>query len=54
MEMNEYYQTQKWAEKRNARLKLDGYRCAKCGFTRALEVHHTKSNYIKNQGGLNK
>lgn len=40
MEMNDYYQTQKWAEKRNARLKLDGYKCAKCGFTRALEVHH--------------
>lgn len=40
MDMNEYYQSSKWAEKRNARLKIDGFKCAKCGFTRALEVHH--------------
>jgi hypothetical protein len=40
MEMKEYYQSSKWAEKRNARLKIDGFKCAKCGFTRALEVHH--------------
>lgn len=40
MEMREYYQSSKWAEKRNARLKIDGFKCAKCGFTRALEVHH--------------
>lgn len=40
MEMREYYQSSKWAEKRNARLKIDGFKCAKCGFTRALEIHH--------------
>jgi len=37
---SDYYNTPEWAEKRNARLKLDGFKCAKCGFTRALEVHH--------------
>lgn len=35
-----YYQSPAWAAKRNERLRIDGYRCAKCGFTRALEVHH--------------
>lgn len=38
--LNTYYQSPAWAAKRNERLKIDGYRCAKCGFTRALEVHH--------------
>ena len=36
----DYYNSPEWAAKRNERLRLDGYRCAKCGFTRALEVHH--------------
>ena len=40
MNMNEYYNSPEWAEKRNERIKLDGFKCAKCGFTRALEVHH--------------
>ena len=40
MDMSEYYKSAKWAEKRTARLKLDGFKCAKCGFTRALEIHH--------------
>lgn len=38
--LNEYYQSPEWAKKRNERLKIDGFKCAKCGFTRALEVHH--------------
>jgi hypothetical protein len=38
--LNDYYKSPAWAEKRNERLKIDGFRCAKCGFTRALEVHH--------------
>lgn len=36
----EYYKSPSWAKKRNERLRIDGYKCAKCGFTRALEVHH--------------
>ena len=36
----EYYKSKEWAAKRSERLKIDGYKCAKCGFTRALEVHH--------------
>lgn len=38
--LSDYYKSQSWAEKRNERLKIDGFKCAKCGFTRALEVHH--------------
>lgn len=40
MNMNEYYSSPTWAKKRSERLKLDGFKCALCGFTRALEVHH--------------
>lgn len=39
-EMSAYYRSPEWASKRNERLKMDGYKCARCGFTRALEVHH--------------
>jgi hypothetical protein len=49
MEMNEYYKSPEWAEKRNARLKLDGFKCAKCGFTRALEVHHINYDRYGNE-----
>lgn len=38
--LSDYYESQSWAEKRSKRLKIDGYKCARCGFTRALEVHH--------------
>lgn len=38
--MSSYYRSSEWASKRNERLKMDGYKCARCGFTRALEVHH--------------
>lgn len=38
--LNTYYQSPEWAAKRNERLKIDGFKCAKCGFTRALEIHH--------------
>ena len=38
--LSDYYKSPSWAAKRNERLRIDGYKCAKCGFTRALEVHH--------------
>ena len=38
--LNDYYNSSSWANKRSKRLKIDGFKCAKCGFTRALEVHH--------------
>ena len=38
--MVDYYKSPGRAAKRNERLKIDGYKCARCGFTRALEVHH--------------
>lgn len=36
----DYYNSLEWQRKRNERLKLDDFKCARCGFTRALEVHH--------------
>lgn len=38
--LSDYYASPKWAAKRNERLIIDGFKCARCGFTRALEVHH--------------
>lgn len=38
--LKNYYSSPAWAAKRTERLKIDGFRCARCGFTRALEVHH--------------
>lgn len=49
MDLEYYYKTPQWAEKRNERLKLDGYRCAICGFTRALEVHHINYERLGNE-----
>ena len=40
MDYREYLKSDEWQKKRSERLKIDGYKCAKCGFTRALEVHH--------------
>lgn len=48
-ELDNYYKTPAWAMKRNERLKLDGYKCAKCGFTRALEVHHINYERFGNE-----
>jgi len=47
--LSDYYQSQAWAEKRTARLKIDGFKCAKCGFTRALEVHHINYERLGNE-----
>ena len=47
--LKEYYSSPKWAEKRNERLKIDGYKCQKCGFTRALEVHHINYERLGNE-----
>lgn len=40
MEYKYYLTTAVWNEKRNARLKIDGYRCQMCGSRNRLEVHH--------------
>jgi len=44
--LSDYYNSPEWAAKRNERLRIDGYKCARCGFTRALEVHHINYNRI--------
>jgi len=35
-----YMHSREWCEVRQKRLKKDGYRCALCGTTEHLEVHH--------------
>lgn len=47
--LNDYYNSPEWAKKRNERLKLDGYKCARCGFTRALQVHHINYDRLFNE-----
>ena len=47
--LSAYYKSPLWAAKRNERLRIDGYRCAKCGFTRALEVHHINYDRLYNE-----
>lgn len=47
--LSSYYSSPEWAKKRNERLKIDGYKCAKCGFTRALEVHHINYDRLYNE-----
>lgn len=39
-EYDEYFKTDAWQEKRKQRLKIDGYKCALCGKSEKLEVHH--------------
>ena len=36
----EYLQSEAWKKIRALRLKIDGYRCAKCGTAKNLAVHH--------------
>ena len=37
---SEYLQSDHWKEKRKKRLAVDGYKCAVCGSTESLNVHH--------------
>ena len=36
----QYLKSFTWQEKRTERLKIDGFKCANCGSTRQLQVHH--------------
>ena len=42
---DEYLQSPEWQDKRSERLRIDGFRCAKCHTTRGLQVHHL--NYFR-------
>lgn len=39
---NEYINSMLWQEKRTERLKIDNFRCAKCGSVYNLQVHHLR------------
>lgn len=50
MTYEQYISSQLWKDKREERLKLDGYRCRLCdhdGSLHRLEVHHRPSSYAK-------
>ena len=49
IDLKEYYNSAEWAKKRSERLKIDDYRCQRCGFTRALEVHHLNYERLGNE-----
>lgn len=48
-DLSDYYSSPAWQQKRSERLKIDDYRCQKCGFTRALEVHHINYERFGNE-----
>jgi hypothetical protein len=45
MNYEAYLHSQLWADKRAARLALDGHRCRLCDATEDLEVHHRPESY---------
>lgn len=48
--LQKYYQSTQWRQKRQERLKLDGHRCRFCdedGTNYHLEIHHRPSSYAK-------
>ena len=40
MNYDDYMKSVEWEEKRQLRLRLDGFRCFKCGTSVNLQVHH--------------
>lgn len=46
---SEYINSPAWAQKRSQRLAMSNYRCAACGTTKRLEVHHLTYARIFNE-----
>lgn len=45
-----YIKSEKWANKRDARKQLDGFRCTRCGCSEGrLEVHHKTYDRFMNE-----
>lgn len=49
----EYLKSPEWQGKRIARLKMDGFQCAICGYKSALQVHHLNYNNIYHEDVAN-
>lgn len=49
----DYLKSPEWQRKRAERLRMDGYKCARCGFPRALTVHHINYNNIYHEDVAN-
>jgi len=49
----DYLKSPEWQRKRTERLRMDGYKCAMCGFPRALTVHHINYNNIYHEDVAN-
>lgn len=45
----EYINSPEWQGKRSERLRMDNFRCQKCGSTRSLQVHHTTYQNFKHE-----
>ena len=43
---SEYLKTPEWQAKRNERLKIDNFRCQKCGRPMDLQVHHINYDHV--------
>ena len=39
-EYESYLKSDEWRDKKNRRMKIDGYKCRACGSTHNLQVHH--------------
>lgn len=49
MDYQEYIQSDQWKEKREERLKLDGYQCVVCRNSEGLSVHHLHYDSLGNE-----
>lgn len=46
---DEYIHSEAWSKKRQERLRIDGFKCQRCGATEKLEVHHVTYNTLGNE-----
>ena len=49
LDYNDYLKSKEWYAKRGERLFIDNYRCAMCGTTHHLHVHHKTYINLKNE-----
>lgn len=49
MNYKEYLMSPEWQKKRSERLRLDQYKCQKCGRPMDLQVHHLNYDHVGNE-----
>ena len=50
---HEYIASKEWEAKRQERLEIDGHKCAVCGCTEGLSVHHLTYERLGHEDALN-